>query len=116
VDESKRLWKTVPRRYRKIRRTAAQWTVVGEATNWLTTWTTYAIFGQVIVRYAKLPTIVWYKVGFVKGIPSKEEYFALTSMRVSTVLLSISLTLKNIYNIFGLRKKVTSRWVSYLNT
>jgi len=33
VDESNRLWKTIPRRYRKIRRTAAQWTVVGEATN-----------------------------------------------------------------------------------
>ena len=33
VDERKRLWKTVPRRYCKIRRTVVQWTVVGEATN-----------------------------------------------------------------------------------
>jgi hypothetical protein len=33
VDESKRLWKTIPQRYRKIWRTAAQWTIVEEATN-----------------------------------------------------------------------------------
>jgi hypothetical protein len=90
VDESKRLWKTVPRRYRKIRRTAAQWTVVGEATNWLTTWTTYAISGWVMVRYTKLPTIVRYKIGSIKGKPSEEDYLALTSIGVSTILLSVS--------------------------
>jgi len=33
VDENKRLWKIIPRRYHKIRRTAAQWILVGEATN-----------------------------------------------------------------------------------
>jgi hypothetical protein len=44
-----------------------------------------------MVRYTKLPTIVQYKVGLVKGKPSKEEYLALTSMRVSTFLLSVSL-------------------------
>ena len=96
VDESKRLWKIVPRRYRKIRRTTAQWTVVGEATNRLTTWTTYVISGRLIVRYTKLPTMVQYKVGSVKGKPSEEEYLALTSMRVSTVLLSVSLVCSRI--------------------
>jgi hypothetical protein len=65
--------------------------VVGEATNWLTTWITYAIFRWVIWRYIKLPTIVRYKLGFDKGKPSEEEYFMLTSKRVSTVLLSVSL-------------------------
>jgi regulation of enolase protein 1 (concanavalin A-like superfamily) len=88
VDESKRLWKTVPRRCRKIRRIVARWTVVGETINWLTT---YAIYRWVIVRYTKLPTIVQYKVGFVKGRPTEEKYLMLTLMRVSTVFLSISL-------------------------
>ena len=44
-----------------------------------------------MVRYTKLPTIVQYKVGLVKCKPSEEEYLALTSMRVSTILLSVSL-------------------------
>jgi hypothetical protein len=44
-----------------------------------------------MVRYSKLPMIVRYKVGSIKGKPSEEEYLALTSMRVSTVLLSVSL-------------------------
>jgi hypothetical protein len=44
-----------------------------------------------MVRYTKLPTIVRYKVGSVKGKPLEEEYFALTSMRVSIVLLLVSL-------------------------
>jgi len=44
-----------------------------------------------MVRYTKLPTIVRYKVGSIKGKPSEEEYLALTLMRVSTVLLSTSL-------------------------
>jgi hypothetical protein len=45
-----------------------------------------------MVRYTKLPTIVWYKVGSIKGKPSEEEYLALTSIGVSTVLLSVCLT------------------------
>jgi len=44
-----------------------------------------------MVRYIKLPIIIRYKVGSVKGKPSKEKYLALTSMGVSTVLLSVSL-------------------------
>jgi len=44
-----------------------------------------------MMRYTKLPTIVWYKVGFIRGKPSEEEYLALTSIGVSTVLLSVSL-------------------------
>jgi hypothetical protein len=44
-----------------------------------------------MVIYTKLPTIVQYKAGPVKCKPSKEEYLALTSMRVSTILLSVSL-------------------------
>ena len=44
-----------------------------------------------MVRYTKIPTIVRYKVGSVKGKPSEEEYLLLTSMGVSTVLLSVSL-------------------------
>jgi hypothetical protein len=96
MDGSKRLWKNVPQRHRKIRRIAAKWTVVGETTNWLTTWTTYAIFRRLVVRYTKHPTIVWYEVWSVKGKPSEEEYFALTSMGVSTVLLSVSLTYSRI--------------------
>jgi len=43
------------------------------------------------VRYTKLPTIVQYKIGYIKGKPSEEEYLALTSMEVSTILLSVSL-------------------------
>ena len=73
VDESKRLCKTVPQRYRKIRRTAVQWTVVGKVTNWLTTWIAYEISGWVMVRYTKLPIIVRYKVRSIKGKPSEEE-------------------------------------------
>ena len=97
VDESKRLWKTVLRRYHKIWRTATQWTVVGEATNWLTTWTTYAISERVMVRYTKLPTIVRYKVGSIKGKPSEEEYLALTSIGVSRILLLVSLPRSRIF-------------------
>jgi hypothetical protein len=44
-----------------------------------------------MVRYINLPIIVWYKVGSVNGIPSEEEYLALTSTEVSIVLLSVSL-------------------------
>jgi hypothetical protein len=44
------------------------------------------------MRYTKLSTIVWYKVGFGKSKSLEEEYIALNSMRVSTVLLSVSLT------------------------
>ena len=47
--------------------------VVGEATNSLTTWTTYAISGLVIVRYIKLSTIVQHKVGSDKGKPSEKN-------------------------------------------
>ena len=43
------------------------------------------------MRYTKLLTIVRYKVGSVKGKPLEEESFALTSMGVSTVLLSVNL-------------------------
>jgi len=42
-------------------------------------------------RYTKLPIIVRYKVGSVKGKPLEKEYLMLTSMGVSTVLLSVSL-------------------------
>jgi len=44
-----------------------------------------------MVRYTKLPTIVRYKVEYIKGKPLEEEYLALTSIGVSTVLLSVSL-------------------------
>jgi hypothetical protein len=44
-----------------------------------------------MVRYTKIPTIAQYKVGSIKGEPSEEEYLALTSIGVSTVLLSVSL-------------------------
>jgi hypothetical protein len=44
------------------------------------------------VRYIKLPIIIQYKVEFGKSKPLEEEYIVLASMRVSTVLLSISLT------------------------
>jgi len=75
----------------KYKEQLLQWTVVEEATNWLTTWIAYAIFGRVMVTYTKLPTIIQYKVGSVKDKLSEEEYLALTSVRVSTVLLSVSL-------------------------
>jgi len=44
-----------------------------------------------MVRYSKLPTIVWYKVGSAKGKPLEEKYLALTSIGVSILLLSVSL-------------------------
>jgi hypothetical protein len=53
-----------------------------------------------MVRYTKLPTIVGYKIGSIKGKPSEEEYIALTSMGVSTILLSVSLTRLRIYAIY----------------
>jgi len=66
----------------------------------------------VIVRYIKLPTIVWYKVGYDKSKQLKKKYVVLTSMRVSTIFLLVkSSLLKNIYNIFWLRKKIISGWV-----
>jgi len=43
------------------------------------------------MRYIKLPIIIWYKVGSVKGKPLEEEYLALTLMRISIVLLSVNL-------------------------
>jgi hypothetical protein len=48
------------------------------------------------MRYTKLPTIVRYKVGYVKGKPSEEEYLVLTSMGVSTVLFLVSLACSRI--------------------
>jgi hypothetical protein len=60
-------------RYRKIRRTSAQLIKGGEALNWLTTWTTYTIYGRVIMRYTKLQTIVQYKVVFGKSKPSEKN-------------------------------------------
>jgi hypothetical protein len=71
--------------------------VIGELTNWLTTWTTYAISERVIVRYTKLLTIIRYKVGSVKDKPLKEEYLVLTLMRVFTVLLLVSLARSRIF-------------------
>jgi hypothetical protein len=50
-----------------------------------------------MVRYTNLPTIVQYKVGFVKGKPSEEENLALTSMRVCIVLLLVSLARLRIF-------------------
>ena len=44
-----------------------------------------------MVRYTKLPAIVRYKVGSIKGKSLEEEYLVLTSIEVSIVLLSISL-------------------------
>jgi hypothetical protein len=45
------------------------------------------------VKYIKLPIIV----GFDKSKTSEEEYFMLTSIGVSTVLLSVSLTHSRIF-------------------
>jgi len=56
-----------------------------------------------MVRYTKLPTILRYKVGYVKGKPSEEEYIALTLTGVSTVLLSVSLT----------RSKISATYFDY---
>jgi len=108
VDESKRLWKIIPRRYCKIRRTVAQWKIVGEATNWLTTWTIYAISGRVMVRYTKLPTIVRYKVRSIRGKPSEEECLALTSIGVSKVLFLVSLARSRILSPVKIRAASTS--------
>ena len=43
------------------------------------------------MRDTKLAIIVWYKIGFDKGKSLEEEYFALTLMGVSTILLSVNL-------------------------
>ena len=100
VNESKRFWKIVFRRYRKIWRTVVQWTVVGEVINWLIIWTVYVISGRVMVRYIKFLIIVRYKVGFIKGKLSEEEYFALILIGVFTVLLSVSLVRSRISVIY----------------
>jgi hypothetical protein len=106
VDKSKRLWKTVLQRNRKIRRTVIQWTLVGDATNWLT----YAISRRVIVRYTKLSTIVRYKVGSVKGRPLEKKIPCVNlNGSIYSLVISKSSPLKNICNIFWLRKKITSR-------
>jgi hypothetical protein len=52
------------------------------------------------VRYIKFPTIVRYKIGYGKSKPSEEKYFALTSIGVSTVLLSVSLAHSRISVIY----------------
>jgi len=44
-----------------------------------------------MVRYTKIPIIVQYKIGSIKGKPSEEEYLALTSIWVSIVLWSVNL-------------------------
>jgi len=75
--------------------------VVGEAISWLTTWIAYAISKRVVVRYIKLPTILWYKLGSVKGKPSKEEYLVLTLMGVSIVFLLVSLVRSRISTIYS---------------
>jgi len=62
-----------------------------------------------MVRYTKLPTIVRYKVGFVKGKPLEEEYCVNYNESVCSFVISKSSPLKNIGNIFRLRKKVTSK-------
>jgi hypothetical protein len=52
------------------------------------------------MRYTKLLTIVWYKVGSDKSKSSEEKYFVLTSMRVFIVLLSVSLAYSRISTIY----------------
>jgi hypothetical protein len=44
--------------------------------------------------------MVRYKVGSDKGKPLKEEYFVLTSMRVSTILLLVTLAHSRIFAIY----------------
>lgn len=90
-DESWRFWKVVSQRYYKIRRTTAQWTLARKTIVRLTTWTTYTISSLVIVRYTKLPIIVWNNIGYDKDTSLEKEYFALTSMRELTILLLVSL-------------------------
>jgi hypothetical protein len=53
-----------------------------------------------MVRYTKLPIIVWYKVGSEKNKLLEEEYFALTSIGVSIILLSVSLARSRISATF----------------
>jgi hypothetical protein len=69
------------------------------------------------MRYIKFPTTVWYKAWSDKGKLSKEEYFALTSIRASIVLLWVSLAHSKISAIyFDWEKKITFGWVgNYLN-
>jgi hypothetical protein len=54
---------------------------------------------NMVTSYTKLPTIVHYKIGYVKGKPSEEKYLVLTSMRVSIVLLSVNLARSRISTI-----------------
>ena len=53
------------------------------------------------MRYIKLPTIIWYKVEPDKGkLSEKKKYFVLISMKVSTVLLSVSLVCSRIFTTY----------------
>jgi len=58
-----------------------------------------------MVRYTKLSTIGRYKVGSITGKPSEEEYLALTSMGVFTVLLSVSLARLRISATYSTEKE-----------
>ena len=66
------------------------------------------------MRYTKLLTIVWYKVGSVKDKPSEEEYLVLTSMGVSIVLLSVSLARSRISTTYFFTEKEDNLWVRKL--
>ena len=63
------------------------------------------------MRYTKLSTVVQYKVGPDKGKSLEEEYFVLTSMGVSTVLLSVSLARSRI----STTEKEDNLWMSRLS-
>jgi hypothetical protein len=66
------------------------------------------------MRYTKLLIIVWYKVGSEKKSKLlEEEYFALTSIGVSIILLSVSLAHSRISATF-LNEKEDHLWVSGL--
>jgi hypothetical protein len=56
--------------------------------------------GQVIVRYTKLPIIIQYIIRSGKSKSSEEENLMLISMRVSIVLLSVSITSSRISVIY----------------
>jgi hypothetical protein len=74
----------------------------------------YAISGWIIMRYIKLPIIVRYRVRSDKCKLLEEKYLGLTLVRVSTVLLSVTLACSKISATYFDWKK-GNLWMSKLS-
>ena len=88
----------VPWTYLKILLVACRWISLGFSMNLEIKLTTYIIYGHVIIRYIRLPTMLLYKVGFTLLVQS---YFLSLMPIAIGIGVGLQVSIWNLFSIFA---------------